>query len=108
MTESVQLPFMATDDIASLRVVTSLGATADSGDLAQIGHLIGVTEGAVRTNYQGVVTAQGTIYNLKWNWTPGAIIYLLHKDLSETPDPYGNQQKIGVALTKNVLLVQLG
>lgn len=100
---------VATEDIATFKVVTSTGKNADSANLAHLGRVIGISKVPIPNGFAGAVAQTGELTNAGWTWSgPGVVLFLNGTAISETAPGTGFVQKVGVAVNGNKMIVELG
>ena len=99
--------FQAAGDIAAFQVVTLEGAPADSGDLAQRGHVLGIALEAVLDGFSGRAVFEGEVTNPGWAWAAGQKLFLNGTALSASPPAAGFSQQIARAKSATTIVVQL-
>lgn len=97
----------ATENIASLSLVTINGKTADSSNLTHFNRVVGITMDAVLNTFLATVIVEGEVTDLSWSWTAGQKLFLNGTTLSTTPVTTGFSQLIGLTRNSNTIFIRL-
>lgn len=82
---------------------------ADGTNRTHAGKVIGLTTAAQPEGVPATIQLAGEIENPVWHLTPGEVYFLVvGGEISMTPPESGFVQKIGVAKTSTVLVINLG
>ena len=82
---------------------------ADGTNQTHAGKVIGLTAAAQPEGVPATIQLAGEIENPVWHLTPGEVYFLVvGGEISMTPPESGFVQKIGVAKTSTVLVINLG
>jgi hypothetical protein len=82
---------------------------ADGTNQTHAGKVIGLTTAAQPEGVPATIQLAGEIENPVWHLTPGEVYFLVvGGEISMTPPESGFVQKIGVAKTSTVLVINLG
>ena len=87
----------------------STARPADGTNRTHAGKVIGLTAAAQPEGVPATIQLAGEIENPVWHLTPGEVYFLVAGgEISMTPPESGFVQKIGVAKTSTVLVINLG
>ena len=87
----------------------STARPADGTNQTHAGKVIGLTTAAQPEGVPATIQLAGEIENPVWHLTPGEVYFLVAGgEISMTPPESGFVQKIGVAKTSTVLVINLG
>jgi hypothetical protein len=82
---------------------------ADGTNQTHAGKVIGLTTAAQSEGVPATIQLAGEIENIAWNLVAGEVYYLASGgEISQTPPDTGFVQRIGVAKTSTILVINLG
>ncbi len=104
---SASASIVATENIPAFVAVTTSGKIADSGNLAHLGKVVGITTAAIVSGFSGSVQFIGELNNPAWTWTAGDSIFPNGVGLSSTAPSSGWVKKLGTAKNPTTVIIEL-
>jgi len=105
--EALIVDVEAKEDISIFDIVGSNGYRAHSDDISFLDKILGLAIENKPAGFKVNVISKGMIKNTNWNFTPNTVLFLNGYELSHTPPSSGFLQKIGKAITNNVIFIDI-
>lgn len=103
-TSDVEVDFVAAEDIAQYKLVTSQGVKADTADYNTRNKIIGFATTSVGNGFPGKALTLGKLQNVAWSWTPGDRIFAsINGDVSNAAPSSTYVQMVGTAITTDTI-----
>jgi len=106
-TTNATVNIVATEDIPEFVAVTTSGKTADSGEFAHLGKVVGVAIAAIANGFSGSVQMLGELVNPAWTWTSGDSIFVNGSGLSSIAPSTGWSKKMGTAKNATTIIIDM-
>lgn len=98
---------VATENIPAFVAVTTSGKIADSGNLAHLGKVVGISTAAIANGFSGDVQFIGEMVNALWAWTAGDSIFVNGAGLSSIAPSTGWSKKMGTAKNATTIIIEM-
>jgi hypothetical protein len=98
---------VATENIPAFVAVTTSGKIADSGNLAHLGKVVGISTAVIANGFSGDIQFIGEIINPLWAWTAGDSIFVNGAGLSSIAPSTGWSKKMGTAKNATTVIIDM-